>query len=72
MNYLAAFFITIFTIVISKNNKENNKYFYIFVFTISFFIIYLMTNFEIFHKYNPNNRNGKILIDFINKNCIKK
>ena len=71
--YITSLIILLLLIVCynSTKNNKNNYYFYILSFIIIFTVIYTVYNFEIFHKYYPNNRNGKKIIDFISENCMK-
>jgi hypothetical protein len=71
---LCATIAIVFLMIVCKNSTKNNSkyYFYILCSISTFLILYLVRNFENFHKYKPNSDNGDKIIDFINKNCINK
>jgi hypothetical protein len=72
--YFTAFIVTLLSVVCNNSTKNNKHsyYFYILIFLSTFLILYVIKNFENFHKYKPNTENGDKIIDFINKNCINK
>ena len=72
--YFASFIIVLLAILCTNSTKHTNNspYFYILIFISTFLILYLIQNFENFHKYKPNIENGDKIINFINKNCINK
>ena len=72
--FITSIFITIVIYIIyNRSIKNDNKiYFYILTFWFTYFILYYLRNFELFHKDKNNQENGDKIVDFINKNCIKK
>ena len=72
--FVTSIFITlVIYIIYNRSIKRDNKiYFYILTFWFTYFILYYLRNFELFHKDKNVEHNGNKILDFIDKNCIKK
>ena len=71
--FVTSIFITvIIALLYNRSFKDDNKiYFYILTFWLTYFILYYLRNFELFHKDVNAQENGEKLINFISKNCFK-